>query len=353
MTEAFEPGLASVALVRHLVEHLKLRDLHVRPLLRGLRITEDALARPEGLIPLADGFVLLRRGAEAVGDPWLGLTLGATAQVSSHGVVGFLLANHPTFGAGLRDLARALGLLLPDVVMSTEPEPGGGLAFVAVGFRDLVGGEVFVHETFASLVTVGRSLTRSLLTPVRIQLRDEAPAANVLARWRAVFGVVPEFGAERDALVFGPEVEDLHVPDAEPLLLAHLYDAIEAQVTRRRRASHAGPSVLRLGARLVDLARGEVHDGQDVVPLTSKEQALLAYLAERPNALVTKDELERSVWGLGRHVVSHAPAVAMRRLRQKIEKDPARPVHLVTVFGEGWKLVVAPSPELSGDPPQG
>ena len=50
--------------------------------------------------------------------------------------------------------------------------------------------------------------------------------------------------------------------------------------------------------------------------------------------------LERGLWGIAEHVVSFATAVAVRRLRAKIEADPSQPVNLLTVRGDGWRLVL-------------
>ena len=66
----------------------------------------------------------------------------------------------------------------------------------------------------------------------------------------------------------------------------------------------------------------------------------MEYLASRPNEVVSHEALERDVWGIGKMVITHAPAVAIRRLRQKIEPKGRKPMNLVTVFGEGWRLVV-------------
>jgi DNA-binding response OmpR family regulator len=73
---------------------------------------------------------------------------------------------------------------------------------------------------------------------------------------------------------------------------------------------------------------------------TSRERELLEFFAARPNQVVTHTEIEQAIWHLGSAVISHAPAVAIRRLRQKIEPKGSRPVNLLTMFGDGWKLVV-------------
>src|SRR5688572_2227583 len=95
----------------------------------------------------------------------------------------------------------------------------------------------------------------------------------------------------------------------------------------------------------VDLRRGLVHRAGAVVALTTKERELLAFLAERADSAVSRDDLQREVWGWRDNVLSRTIDTTVRRLRAKIEVDPANPVHLVTVHGTGYRFmppVVAP-----------
>ncbi|MCA9491406.1 MAG: winged helix-turn-helix domain-containing protein [Myxococcales bacterium] len=83
-------------------------------------------------------------------------------------------------------------------------------------------------------------------------------------------------------------------------------------------------------------------DGR-VERLSSREVALLLYLAARPEQTVSRDELLEQVWGL--ETASRAVDTAMRRLREKVEAEPARPDHLITAYGEGYRFV--PGPEVA------
>lgn len=100
-----------------------------------------------------------------------------------------------------------------------------------------------------------------------------------------------------------------------------------------------GPRILSLADGTVDLERGVVIREGGEQPLTTREAALLAYLADRPGEPVSRDELHREVWGYHERVVSRALDTAVRRLRQKIEPDRAQPVHLLTVHGVGYRFV--------------
>jgi predicted ATPase/DNA-binding winged helix-turn-helix (wHTH) protein len=88
----------------------------------------------------------------------------------------------------------------------------------------------------------------------------------------------------------------------------------------------------------VDLQRNQVHRGEEVLVLTTKETQLLAYLMERAGVVVSRDELFTAVWGYDEKVVSRAVDTTVRRLRTKIESDPKQPDHVITVHGEGYRF---------------
>ena len=91
---------------------------------------------------------------------------------------------------------------------------------------------------------------------------------------------------------------------------------------------------------LVNLEVGEARweEGR-VERLTTREVALLRYLVSRLGEDVSSEELHQEVWGHGPHTISRAASDTVRRLRPKIEEDPKQPKHLLTVYGEGFRLV--------------
>jgi predicted ATPase/DNA-binding winged helix-turn-helix (wHTH) protein len=97
------------------------------------------------------------------------------------------------------------------------------------------------------------------------------------------------------------------------------------------------PSV-RYGELRIELDEARaVREGQ-VHELAPREVEALRYLLQRAGSTVTREQLEREVWGFGAGVVSEAVPVCIRRLRQKIEADPAEPEILLTVRGVGWSV---------------
>jgi len=77
--------------------------------------------------------------------------------------------------------------------------------------------------------------------------------------------------------------------------------------------------------------------GQNII-LTAKEFDLLHHLALHPRQVFTRDQLLENIWGYYDYIDPSTVTVHLRRLREKIENDPAKPVHLVTVWGIGYKF---------------
>jgi DNA-binding response OmpR family regulator len=72
--------------------------------------------------------------------------------------------------------------------------------------------------------------------------------------------------------------------------------------------------------------------------LTAREFDLLHYLASSPNRVYTRDQLMELVWGYTFSADTSTVTVHVRRLREKVEPDPARPRYLQTVWGVGYKF---------------
>ena len=74
------------------------------------------------------------------------------------------------------------------------------------------------------------------------------------------------------------------------------------------------------------------------VTLTAREFDLLYHLASRPRQVFTRDQLMQAVWGYTFSAETSTVTVHMRRLREKIEEDPAQPRYLQTVWGVGYRF---------------
>jgi DNA-binding response OmpR family regulator len=109
-------------------------------------------------------------------------------------------------------------------------------------------------------------------------------------------------------------------------------------VLRRSGASHDASDVIRLGELEIDAGRREVRRGGAPIRLTRKEFDLLRHLATRPGRTLTRTELLEAVWDFAWDGDTSTVTVHIRRLREKIEDDPSRPRHLVTVWGVGYRF---------------
>jgi DNA-binding response OmpR family regulator len=91
------------------------------------------------------------------------------------------------------------------------------------------------------------------------------------------------------------------------------------------------------GLRLDAAARSVALDGQPI-NLTAREFDLLLFLMQNPGQVFTREQLLDNVWGYTFASDLSTVTVHIRRLREKIERDPANPVFLQTVWGVGYKF---------------
>jgi DNA-binding response OmpR family regulator len=111
---------------------------------------------------------------------------------------------------------------------------------------------------------------------------------------------------------------------------------VKAVLRRAGDTSATQPAVLDFGRLALDLRAHEVRVDGRPMPLTAREFELLAYLAEHPRQVFTREQLFARFWGeIGdRHTVT----VHIGRIREKIEADPAAPQYIVTVWSVGYRF---------------
>ena len=101
--------------------------------------------------------------------------------------------------------------------------------------------------------------------------------------------------------------------------------------TDQERKYHFGPFRL-------DMINQELHRGDQLVPLTSGEYALLKIFVEHPRRVLSRDTLVDLLKGYERSPYDRSIDVRGTRLRRKIEDDPTAPVYIRTVWGEGYRF---------------
>ena len=107
---------------------------------------------------------------------------------------------------------------------------------------------------------------------------------------------------------------------------------------RRVRTSEPGMSRLVFGELEIVPDEGVVRRGGEEIHLTKTEFRLLVELGTNPGRVLSREVLLERVWGYGYFGDGRLVDVHVRRLRTKVERDPANPRHVVTVRGLGYKL---------------
>lgn len=107
---------------------------------------------------------------------------------------------------------------------------------------------------------------------------------------------------------------------------------------RRARATDPASAHVKLGDLEIIPDEGVVTRGGEEVHLTKTEFRLLVELASSPGRVFSREVLLERVWGYGYFGDGRLVDVHIRRLRTKVEHDPANPRHVVTVRGLGYKL---------------
>jgi two-component system response regulator RegX3 len=127
----------------------------------------------------------------------------------------------------------------------------------------------------------------------------------------------------------------------KPFSVRELVSRVRAILRRARptAAAREAEEVLVAGPVRMDLARHEVTIRGRRVDLPPKEFELLEAFLRRPGRLLTRERLIDEVWGPAYVGDTRTLDVHVKRLRHKVEEDPHRPAHLVTVRGLGYKFV--------------
>jgi DNA-binding response OmpR family regulator len=112
-----------------------------------------------------------------------------------------------------------------------------------------------------------------------------------------------------------------------------------------RGTSLGAADVFTFAGRTVDFDAQELRVGDDTHHLTLMETNLLRYLVQREGQAVSRKNMLEDVWNLREDTDTRAIDHFIARLRKYIEDEPARPKHLLTVRGVGYKFVTDSAPK--------
>jgi len=122
----------------------------------------------------------------------------------------------------------------------------------------------------------------------------------------------------------------------KPFSLHEFLARVKARLRRNDVANQARERVLKFGDIHLDPERGQLLVRGEEVALAPKEFKLLQLLMENEGRIVTRQTLLDKVWGYDFEGEQQTINVHIRWLREKIERDPTHPNHIVTVRGRGY-----------------
>ena len=201
------------------------------------------------------------------------------------------------------------------------------------------------RDGFRTLTASDGDVARALIEerePSLVVLDVMLPGTDGLALCRWIRGrsglpviLLTARGEEADRIVGLELGADDYV--AKPFSPRELVARVRTVLRRVRSAPTVAERVAVAGLEIDALTRDVLKDGRSI-RLTAKEFDLLWFLASHPRQVFSRDQLMDRVWGYEAAVDTGTVTVHVRRLREKIEPDPARPQHLRTVWGVGYRL---------------
>ena len=125
----------------------------------------------------------------------------------------------------------------------------------------------------------------------------------------------------------------------KPFSPRELVARVRAVLRRADAASEPrGDELIRAGDLTLDLPRMRADLGDRSIDLTPTEFALLAALARQPGRIFTRSQLLDAVHGVAFESYERAIDTHIKNIRRKLEPDPRRPVHVLTVYGVGYRF---------------
>jgi DNA-binding response OmpR family regulator len=165
------------------------------------------------------------------------------------------------------------------------------------------------------------------------------PILMLTARGRAE-DVLRGFEAGADDYLPKPFELDILVARVNALLRRHAWHA-RSRPVERERTPPLPLDHFTFGRHTVDFEAQQLRVGSDVHPLTLMETTLLRYLVQHEGRTVSRKQMLEDVWNLHEDTDTRAIDHFIARLRKYIESEPARPRHLLTVRGVGYRFIAA------------
>jgi DNA-binding response OmpR family regulator len=124
----------------------------------------------------------------------------------------------------------------------------------------------------------------------------------------------------------------------KPFSITELLARVRA-VLRRAGGRPSGLETCRIGDIEIDFRTHQAHRGGQRIDFTAREFDLLRYLVAHTGQVVTREQILNQVWGYEESPTTRTIDNFVAKLRQKIERSPHEPEHILTVHGAGYKFV--------------
>lgn len=127
---------------------------------------------------------------------------------------------------------------------------------------------------------------------------------------------------------------------AKPFSIRELLARVKAHLRRGKHDQFEIPKFIRLKNAQVDFTHFKVIAKNKKSDLTSLEADILKLLYARNGEVVTRNELLEKIWGYEKFPTTRTIDNHILKLRKKIELNPNHPVHIISVYGEGYRFIV-------------
>lgn len=125
----------------------------------------------------------------------------------------------------------------------------------------------------------------------------------------------------------------------KPFSPRELMARVQAAIRRTKSPRNGHAVTVSFGRVTADFSAMVFARAGEPVILTAQEIKLLRYFIEHPDRVISREELLNEVWGYTAYPTTRTVDNQVMKLRQKLEQDPANPVHLRTMHGIGYKFV--------------
>ncbi len=129
---------------------------------------------------------------------------------------------------------------------------------------------------------------------------------------------------------------------SKPFSPSELVARVKAHIARYERiaGSKNVQNTLFVNGICIDISARRICINDQEIPFTNKEFDLFLFFVKHPNQVFSKDQIYENIWGFETAADVSTVTVHIRKIRGKIEPDPAKPKYLETIWGAGYRFNV-------------